>query len=88
MVFNTDRKPAPRIHNKNPNPAPREPVARRDWSSQMGAYEQAELIRQYWWGKGRHNVLIAVVQTSHRGRARDGLYGLKSNLVGGLPPAC
>ncbi len=82
MPFNTDRKPALRI-KANPNAAPREPVARRDWSSQAGATEQAEDIRRYWRAQGCW-VVIEVVKTGRH--ASDGLFGLKSNLIGGLPP--
>ncbi len=75
----------PALHIKaNPNAAPREPVARCDWSSQVGAYEQAEEIRRYWQAKGFW-VVINVVQTGRH--PSDGLFGLKSNLIGGLPPA-
>lgn len=83
MAFNTIRKPALRIQ-RNPHPAPREPVARRDWSSQMGAHEQAQLIREYWWREKGIAVTITVVHTGHH--ASDGLFGLKSNMIGGLPP--
>ncbi len=62
----------------------REPVARRDWSSQAGAHEQAEDIRQYWQAQG----FWVVVEVTQRGKhPRDGLFGLKSNLIGGLPPS-
>jgi hypothetical protein len=77
MAFNAARK-------ANPHAAPREPVAARDWSTQAGAYEQAELIRRYWMGKGRY-VTVAVEQRSKH--AREGLFGIRSNLVNGLPPA-
>ena len=78
MAYNAARKPA--LHVKaNPNAAPREPVAARDWSAKAGAYEQAELIRRYWHAKG-HLVDVRVVPVGG-----DGLFGVRSSLVDGMP---
>jgi hypothetical protein len=73
-----------------------EPRVTTDWCTKTGADTLAEVIEHYWHDKGFVNVQAFVlsccgIHKHGEGFARPGnkrypVFGIRSNLVGGLPP--
>lgn len=56
----------------------------RNWCTASGNQELARRIRAYWYDRGHANVEVDVVLVARM--QGEPLYGIKSNLVDGMPP--
>lgn len=57
----------------------------RDWCTHAGAQELARRITAYWRKKGYTSVLTSV-EYRVKGSSDGEIYGVRSNLVDGMPP--
>lgn len=62
-------------------------VSARNWSgSESDAKVLAQLIENYWKGKGFEGVKVWVQQESHVYQSGAAVFGIRSNIKGGVPP--